>query len=553
MLRLTVYPAEREPFDFTASGESLEIGRSTRCDIVIADRFLSRRHARIYRETGSWFVEDLGSRNGTLVNGRKIDCPSDISPGDVIALSASTIRVHHGPSTDAPRDLSGETSSSDQVLRSAAELLRRSVTPPPEVDSPDSGSVGRYASRLALLNQVHQAMASSVALDDLLELILDLLFAQLNPDRAEIFMRCDDGGYTCVAQRSIPTATIQSLYSENLFSEVVGKSLAALVTDAGSDERVAPAESPASAGVCSILAAPLSIQKSSLGLIVLGSGSSARQFSEEDLELLVTLASIAALRIHNLALAREAAERHRLERELTLARSIQIALIPERLPEIDGYLLYGETIPSRGVSGDYYQVVTRSMGDELVITLADVSGKGISAAILTGYLEAVASTYIEGGLDPGEVLRRVSPKLHARTPANHFATMFLGVLDPAANTLRYASAGHAPACLVRAAGDVEWLSATGLPLGLLADADFVVRSTTLDVDDTLVIYSDGYTEAERRDGEEWGQDALAKTCLAHSGLAPEALAAAVDRALEEYAEGTPFHDDRTIVVARRVR
>jgi len=266
----------------------------------------------------------------------------------------------------------------------------------------------------------------------------------------------------------------------------------------------------------------------------------------------VTLSSVAALRIHNLALTQEAGERQRLERELTIARRIQVALIPERLPEVNGYRLHGNTEPSRGVSGDYFQLVERAAGEEFVLALADVSGKGISAAMLTGYLEAVASVPIEDGLPPHEIFNRISPKLYDRTPSNRFATMFLGVLEHSSGRFRFANAGHAPACLVRPSGPVEWLESTGLPLGLLAPAEYELGEALLETGDTLVVYSDGYTEAESPTGEEFGQDRLAAVCIEHQDLEPADLAEAVDQALETFAAGRPFADDRTIVVVRRV-
>ncbi|MEX1309522.1 MAG: SpoIIE family protein phosphatase [Candidatus Sulfomarinibacteraceae bacterium] len=552
MFLLRVRPAESEPFDHELVGDALDIGRSTHCDITIADRFLSRRHARLTRNGDNWQIDDLGSRNGTFINGRRIDQPAEIKVGDSIALSASVINVEPLPSAGSPSDEPRDSPTTDRLLRSAVEVLRRSGTPPPPAEASDPDFLGRYAARLALLNEVHQAMARSVGLDDLLELILDHIFAQLRPERAEVFMRCDEGGYTCVASRSAPRTSLRSLYSENLFSEVVGKTMAALVTDARSDHRFAQAESLVSAGVRSLLAAPLYASDAALGLIVLGSNAAVRQFSEEDLELLVTLSSVAALRIHNLALSQEAAERHRLERELTIARNLQVALIPERLPHVGGYRFFGATKPSRGVSGDYYQLVERAGGDEFVLALADVSGKGISAALLTGYLEAVSSVPIENGDPPHEIFNRVSRKLHDRTPPNRFATMFLGVLAPSTASVRYASAGHSPACLIRSSGVVEWLGSTGLPLGLMPDNEYELGRTTLEIGDTLVVYSDGYTEAENPQGEEFGQDRLAEVCLRHLALEPEALANEVDRALESYAAGRPFADDRTIVVVRRV-
>lgn len=551
MFLLNVTPAESEPFDYEVDGETHFIGRSTHCDITIADRFLSRRHARLFDAGDGWHIEDLGSRNGTFINGRRIEQPAQIKEGDVIALSASMIKVQSRPRPGIPSDAVTDVPSTDRLLRSAAELLRRTGTPPPEADASDSSALGRYAARVALLNKVHQAMAQSTGLEDLLELILDHIFAELQPERAEVFMRCEDGSYTCVANRSGPRSSLGSLYSESLFAEVAEKSMAALVTDTQSDHRFAKAKSLVSAGVRSLLAAPLYAPDCALGLIVLGSNAAVRQYSEEDLELLVTLASVTALRIHNLALTQEAAERQLLERELTIARRIQVALLPESLPEVSGYRLYGATKPSRGVSGDYYQLVERAGGDEFVLALADVSGKGISAAILTGYLEAIASVPIEDGLAPHEIFNRVSPKFYLRTPPNRFATMFLGVLDPSKGDFRYASAGHAPACLVRASGAVEWLGSTGFPLGLMPDAEYEVGDAHLESGDTLLIYSDGYTEAEDPAGKEFGQDRLAEVCVQFQNLEPEKLAEAIDRALEDHAAGQPFVDDRTIVVVRR--
>jgi len=551
MFRFQVTPAEGEPFDYEIDGDVLFVGRSTNCDITIADRFLSRRHARLFESDTGWQIEDLGSRNGTFINGRRVEQPTDIQAGDVIAISASMIKVQLGPAASSPSGVATDVPSTDRFLRSAVEVLRQSGTPPPPTDAPDSPALRRYAARLAVLNNIHQATARSISLDELLGLILDHIFAQLQPERAEVFMRCNDGSYTCVANRSGPRSNLRSLYSESLFSEVGDKAMAALVTDTRSDHRFAEAESLLSAGVRSLMAAPLYGPDRALGLIVLASNASLRQYSEEDLELLVTLASVTALRLHNLALTREAVERQRLERDLTIARGIQVALLPERLPEIGGYLLYGATRPSRGVSGDYYQVVERAGGDEFVLALADVSGKGISAAMITGYLEAVASVPIEDGLPPHDIFGRISPKLYRRTLPNQFATMFLGVLKPSTGGFRFASAGHSPACLVRSSGVIEWLNSTGMPLGLVPDTGYELGEESLGSGDTLVVYSDGYTEAENPAGEEFGQDRLAEVCLEHQHFEPDDLAEAVDRALENFAAGRPFSDDRTIVVVRR--
>lgn len=551
MFRLSVSPAEGASFDLDVDERELFIGRSTRCEITVPDRFLSRRHARLFPTDNGWRIEDLGSRNGTYINGRRVEGPTKIHTGDLISLSASTLSVRSRVQPIAGSDTTADEQSADRVLKPAAEVLRRSTTPPPAGDGAAAPSLKRYTDRLRLLNDVHQAMARSIALEDLFELILDHIFAQLQPERAEIFMRCSDNDYTCVASRAGPASELRSLYSDSLFTEVVDKAMAALVTDARSDLRFAGSQSLISMGVRTLMAAPLAVSDRPLGLIALGSNTGVRQYCEEDLDLLVTLASVAALRIHNIALTQEAAERRRFERELTIARRLQIALIPEKLPTVPGYQVHGATVPSRVVSGDYYQLVERSDGNEIVLALADVSGKGISAALLTGYIEAVSSVPIEDGLLPHEIFNRISGKIHSRTLPSRFATMFLGVLSPADAHLRFASAGHSPACLMRLSGDVEWLGSTGLPLGLLPDSEYLPGEAVLNRGDTLVVYSDGYTEAEDPAGVEFGQKRLARAINTNSQLAPDDLAEAVDRALERFAAGRPFSDDRTIVVIRR--
>jgi len=226
-------------------------------------------------------------------------------------------------------------------------------------------------------------------------------------------------------------------------------------------------------------------------------------------------------------------------------------LFPERLPDITGYQLFGEGSPSRGVSGDYFEVIERAGGEECVLILADVAGKGMAASLLTSCLEALASSLMETSLGPDEILTGICRPFARRTPPNRFATVFLAVLEPASGRLSYANAGHVPACLVRTSGEVEWLGSTGLPLGVLADCSYAKAESSLDPGDTLILYSDGYTEAENADEQQFGHERLAEICVEHRTGPPSELAAALDHAVGEFALDAPVIDDRTIVVTRR--
>jgi len=202
----------------------------------------------------------------------------------------------------------------------------------------------RFADRLAIVNEVHQALAASITLEELLDLILDRAFEHLQPEHGAIFLRREADKFDRVAGRSVAGATGELAYSESLIEEVAHKEMAALVLDAQTDQRFVGAESMLNAGVRSLIAAPLLDPAGALGFMVLSSNALVRQFTEDDLDLLITLASVAAMRIRNVALAEEAAERRRLEWELKQARRIQVGLFPDTLPEVQGYELFAGSI-----------------------------------------------------------------------------------------------------------------------------------------------------------------------------------------------------------------
>jgi sigma-B regulation protein RsbU (phosphoserine phosphatase) len=190
--------------------------------------------------------------------------------------------------------------------------------------------------------------------------------------------------------------------------------------------------------------------------------------------------------------------------------------------------------------------------DEVVIIVADVSGKGIGASLLTGYVDALFLAYLSEDHDPAEIFSRVSPQMNSKTPVESFATAFLGIFNVSTGRLRYASAGHDPPVLARATGDVEGLDPTGMPLGLMPTAEYTGGEAVLDVGDTLVLYTDGITEAANPEEEEYGRDRLAEICCGQRELSVDRLAEAIHHNVDEFVRGTPYHDDRTLVIMRRL-
>jgi serine phosphatase RsbU (regulator of sigma subunit) len=539
-IRLRVTPPIGEPFEHLCEGESLTVGRSSKADLVLSDRFLSRQHARFYRDGDTWVVEDLGSRNTTLLNGRPLATPARLSLGDLVKLSETVISIEGFDATSSrPKsDSSARTSSSDTiVLRSASEL----------VATAERESTGR----LKLLNEVHRALAASLSLEELLEAVLDRTFVHLGPEEAVIFLKKPHGGLDRAASRRLPSARGDFFFSRSLEQEVAEKGQVALVLDAQTDQRFAAAESILSSGVRSLIAAPLIDSAGSHGMIVLSSRVHVRRFSEQDMELLAALGSVAALRIRNLSLAEEGARRRELEKEMALARQIQLMLLPEHLPEIPGYSVFAANDASRAVSGDFYAFQGRDKGDEQVIVIADVSGKGMAASLLAASFDALLIGPIEVGQPPDEICAKTARRLFMKTPPERYVTAFIAAIDPASGRLTYTNAGHNPGLLFRKDGSVERLEANGMPLGLFPVVEYDKVETTLGPGELLLLYTDGITEAANPKGDEFGLDRLQAVAAKYTAEPLVAIAVAIEAAVEVFADGTPFGDDRTMVLLRR--
>lgn len=552
VLLLTVEPSQGDAFERRIEGSSLTIGRSSRAGLVLPDALLSREHARIYREGGAWYIADLQSRNGTRLNGELITEPRRILRGDLVTLGGCALTVGLGLEQHSTPSSSSGAIKGTSLLRPASDILKENALNMRALASADQVQLQRFAERLQALIEINRALARIVALDELLELILNRAFRLLKPEEGAVFLTHDDGAVYRVASRTVAPEGQALFNSRTLSEEVVARGQAALVQDAQLDERFGSAESVVRAGVHSLIAAPfLEPDGTTLGMIALCSRSVARQFQEDDLELLTSLASVAALRIRNMALVEEATVRRRLDDELALARKIQVALYPKTIAQPEGYEIVAFNLPSRTVSGDLFQVLTRKDGKECVLFVADVSGKGIGAALLTASLEALAAAPIEAGRSPERVFARVSTLLHRRTSPEKYATALLAVMRLQSGRVDYANAGHNPGLLVRELGSFQSLPATGVPLGMFPDAKYKCETLDLNRGDTLILFTDGIVEARNPEGDEYGTERLERVAIEHRQSSARELAQAIERDLEEFIKGVPFADDRTMVILRR--
>ena len=540
-LHIRIEPPGAEAIDRECTEGSLTFGRSAGSDIIIADQSMSRQHARISAREEGWIIEDLGARNGTFVNGVRIDGPTPIVPGDVLKMGASLVRITE-PGVTPERSALGMGHLSSSIFRRVTEITG-------DLDR-EAGAPARIAARLKALNDFHRAMAGPISLDALLESLLERLFATLHPEEGVILLRQPDGTMATAASRRLPGSKGDLLVSKRLVSEVVDKGTAALVSDIEFDERFAGSHSIVGSGIRSILAAPISDAAGCVGMVAIYSRANVRRFSEEDLELLVSLASAAALRVRNVALAEEAAARRVQDRELALAHDIQMAMLPRQFaarPEVE---VAATLIPARAVGGDLYDFFIT--GDSLWFIVADAAGKGVSAALFMAVTRTLFRAVVDEHVTVATVVGRMNLELARDNERQFFVTALVGRLDLKFGDVTLVSAGH-PAPLLgsatRAPNPLD-TAATGIALGILDDARYEETHLKLAKGDVLLIYTDGVTEAVNAAGGLFGDERLLDTFRLDLSRISGEIVAGVVGAVSDFAAGVPQEDDITVLALR---
>lgn len=306
-------------------------------------------------------------------------------------------------------------------------------------------------------------------------------------------------------------------------------------------------------GARHLLALPIAVEDQPKGLLVVGDKESRRgvgPFQESDRRTLALFANQAAIALENARLHREALERERLEREMHLAADIQRQILPKGAPAVPGYQLVGWNRPARQVGGDYYDLLALPDG-RMELVVGDVSGKGIPAALMVSTLHSALRLLLDqAGFGPS-LLERLNRHILESSAANKFITMLIAELEPRTGILRYLNAGHNPGLLVRASGRVEELTPGGVPLGLLLNMRYLPRELVVEPGDVLCLYSDGITEAESIDDEEFGTERLVGILRENEGRPLQEVLEAIQAAVTRFATGKPQYDDQTLVLLRR--
>lgn len=306
-------------------------------------------------------------------------------------------------------------------------------------------------------------------------------------------------------------------------------------------------------GAKHLLALPIAVEDRPKGLLVVGDKESRRgvgPFHESDRRTLALFANQAAIALENARLHREALERERLEREMHLAADIQRQILPKGAPAVTGYQLVGWNRPARQVGGDYYDLLALPDG-RVELVVGDVSGKGIPAALMVSTLHSALRLLLDqAGFGPS-LLERLNRHILESSTANKFITMLIAELEPRTGILRYLNAGHNPGLLLRASGRVEELAPGGVPLGLLPNSRYQPRELVVEPGDILCLYSDGITEAESIEDEEFGTDRLVDILRGHEGRPLQGVLEAIQDEVTRFATGKPQYDDQTLVLLRR--
>jgi serine phosphatase RsbU (regulator of sigma subunit)/pSer/pThr/pTyr-binding forkhead associated (FHA) protein len=549
------------------------IGRSARNDLCVEDPFASRLHAEVKRRGDSYFISDLGSANGTLMNGTRLTVPLQLGDGDIIRIGETEIEFSERADTSPSRSRTSILLSDSNLnsmpemtitatsRNSAANLLqsfeaanRTSITPSTAQRQMVNDDT------LAVISKVSVTLLSPLSLDETLNQVLECVFEVIAADRGYVMLleKSDDKSVTepelvCKALRSrthLSDSGGDVQMSRSITEQVLKQGASVLTSDAQHDPRFQERKSIMLSGLRSVMAVPIAVEGRVSGMIYVDNPFHINRFTERDLQLLTLIAGVAAIRIENVRLLEVQQEKNRMANELAVASEIQLRLHPDTPPNIPGYDVMGVSFPCYEVGGDYYDFIEKREG-QYVIALGDVSGKGTGAALLMSSVHAAVRAYSRTRLSASEIVSEINQYIYDNTPANRYVTMFYSELDPKTNQLTYINGGHNAPLLVRATGEVTCLDIGGFPVGITPFGDYREGWVELEPGDVLVIYSDGASESVNEAGEEFGEQRLIEIVMKHRGRTAAGIRDRIDEALTKFVGKAETVDDLTLVILKR--
>jgi serine phosphatase RsbU (regulator of sigma subunit) len=524
--------------DFSFDND-IVIGRSRTADLMVEDASVSRRHAALKVSHGEWFIEDLGSENGTYVNGRRVTRPTCVKAGDQLTLGAIMARVAETmtrPSAASPR------MAASAIDPGAAKVV---LSMPAEERTAES-------LRLSFMNELGRITGQTFDQQALIAFVLDQLLV-LFPAAERAFVLLGDetsASLVTAGTRLRAGAAPGAVLSRTLLKTAIDKREAIVVTDVQADSRFKGAESMFLAGIRSAMCAPLVFDQRVYGIIQIDRGKSTVSFDRDDMAMLVGIATHTAMALGFGRLHATVVERELIERDMMLARRIQRQFLPRELPRVPGYSVAIDYTPAMSIGGDLYDFMP--LGDGLVgIAVGDVSGKGISAALYAAKLGSDLRHVAAGLTGAKTILERFNAQLAGTDTEGMFATLVLAAIDTRTHMVSVANAGHTLPIVRAADGRVSEIGSGGkLPLGLAATATFDVVTHQLEPGESITFYTDGVSEGLNEKKELFGEDRLRQAVAGAGGSADDCVRG-VMAALKTFVAGAPQSDDITIVCCRR--
>ena len=549
--------------------EEITIGRLPECAIVLDPHGVSRRHALIRRQGGDYYITDLKSRNRTKVNERELD-PEPYShllrQGDRINIcDVEFIFYQKLPEPKVPDDDGGLTitDAEDSTLHtldaSRSDLLACAVRP--EV-------------KLKAVLDITRNLCSNLQIDTVAPSILDSLLESFPQAERGFLVLLKDGdpkrGIRKTFHKLRPARKAglkgslgrpagdesRMVIARTIMNHVLGQKKAVLSQDAGNDTNLPTSASIADLKIRSVMCAPLlTPDGQTLGILQLDT-SDRRQFGQEDLDVLVAVASQAAIAIQNAAMHEDLLKQERVRRDLLLAKRVQTSFLPAAVPSIASYEFFAYYQAAYEVGGDYYDFVPLP-GGRLAIALGDVSGKGVPAALMMAKFSGDTRYCILTEESPAAAAGALNDLLCAAGIDERFITLSLGVLELGGGVLSLCSAGHLPVLVRRASGAVEEVAGeavAGFPLGILPDQRYQQARVALSPGDVVLVYSDGVPDARNAAEESYDSrtNPRLRRRLAESAGGPEAVGRAILQDLREFSAGYPQFDDITMVCFGRL-
>jgi len=518
------------------------LGRHTDNQLVLRDNRVSRTHARIFAEHGHYTIEDLDSRHGTWVNGARISRH----------VLRNSDRIDFGVRESFQITFILEPGEIHRILDQFST-------------SSHAGAEGsQHLGKLRSLMEVARALQNSLSTQEVLTTVVDAALSVTGCERGFLMLRKAGELEVTVARDSegkqlpaedlrIPTSVIQrALHSR--------RDLLSMNFDPLTEQGVRPEMSVAALELRSVVCIPLvqvrsgsseetrvsTAAEDTVGLLYLDSRALPADLSAGNRELLQTLAMEASTILENARLMEEERGKLRMENELQVARGIQQGLLPASLPAEGWFRAAGSSQPSTQVGGDYFDL-RRIRPDLWAAVVADVSGKGVSSALLAGLLQGV---FLMASANPDDLegmLSSLNWFLLERTHGEKYATVFYCTMN-ASGLLRYANAGHCAPFLIGSDGRLRKLHTSGMPVGMIEDVSVQAVEVQLSPGDKVVIYSDGLTETENTAGEFFGTEGVRACARDHFRDSASEMHGALLAAQERFSEGGAVADDITVLV-----